>query len=101
MIIKKFIGMFIVLAVLLGFIAMISFAQHISGSKKAMENETQMVDEKLNRDASQGKLAGEVELENQFSNESQGLGQQISDNLQAQSELEDSGGDWIDPEKDE
>lgn len=107
MILKKIIGMTLVLLFLVGLVASTSFAVYIDGTttadKKAdLKEEEALIDQKLNQDAAQGKMAGEVDMENQFSNQTQGLGQQIGDSLNAQAELENKGsGDWIDPEKTE
>lgn len=103
---KIFIAIFVA-AILLSLVAIASYAIHIEGTSKAekqreMQEETALINEDLAKDNAEGKMAGQGDMGNQFVNSTQGLDQQIGDNLSAQAELENKGsGDWIDPAKKE
>ena len=69
MILKKTLGMVLVLLFLTGLVATASFAVYVDGTsnaekKKEMQEEVAIVNQGLNQDAAQGKLAGEVDMEN-------------------------------------
>ncbi|MFC1570744.1 hypothetical protein ACFL4E_03065 [Candidatus Omnitrophota bacterium] len=89
-------------AIIMGLIAIASYAIHIEGTtkaekKKEMQEEISLVNKGLDKASAEGKMAGQVDMGNQFVNQTQGQGQLIGDDLAAQAEL--NTGDWIDPMK--